>query len=246
MSGTVFALASAPALDKRKKHSIDVVVDRTAVKDGVRQRLTESVETALGLGGGVLRVEFVDREPEYPGRESVFSEAMACPRSHSIGLESLEPRLFSFNAPWGACPACTGLGSAMEVDSALVVPDDTKFLAEGAIAPWTNTSGAEYFARLLEALAADAGFSTATSWRQLPAEVKQMVLTGADRQLRLSYRNRFGRERSHLSRYEGVIPHIERRYVEGAESGAAQSRFAGYMREVPCGVCRGAGSRRAP
>ncbi|WP_030352154.1 excinuclease ABC subunit UvrA [Streptomyces scopuliridis] len=244
VDGTVFSLATPPALDKRKKHSIDAVVDRLAVKPSVRQRLTESVETALGLAGGVLRVEFVDQELGSAGRELVFSEAMACPRSHDIGLESLEPRLFSFNAPWGACPTCTGLGSRMEIDPALVVPDDTKSLAEGAIAPWTNTSGAEYFTRLLEALAADAGFSTATPWRQLPADVREMVLHGAERRQRLAYRNRFGRDRSHLARYEGVIPHITRRYAEGTESGAAQNRFAGYMREVPCAACGGA--RLAP
>lgn len=170
VDGTVLALAAPLALDKRKKHSVDVVVDRLAVKPGVRQRLTESVETALGRGGGVLQVEFVDREPGATGRELVFSETMSCPRSHDIGLKSLEPRLFSFNAPWGACPTCSGLGSRMEIDPALVVPDDTKSLAEGAIAPWTNTSGADYFTRLLEALAADAGFSTTTPWRELPLQ----------------------------------------------------------------------------
>ncbi|MDT0542909.1 MULTISPECIES: excinuclease ABC subunit UvrA [Streptomyces] len=244
VDGRVLALATPPALDKRKKHSIDVVVDRVAVKPGIRQRLTESVETALGLAGGVLRVEFVDRDPADGERELVFSEKMACPRSHDIGLESLEPRLFSFNAPWGACPACTGLGSRMEVDPSLVVPDDTKSLAEGAIAPWTNTSGADYFARLLDALAAEAGFDTGTPWRQLPADVRTMVLNGSERRLHISYRNRFGRERSHLSRFEGVIPHIERRYAEGAESGTSQDRFAGYMREVPCPACSGA--RLAP
>ncbi|MGW0945425.1 excinuclease ABC subunit UvrA [Streptomyces sp. NPDC002623] len=243
VDGTVLSPATPPALDKRKKHFIDVVVDRLAVKPGVRQRLTESVETALGLAGGVLRVEFVDQEPGSDGRELVFSEAMACPRAHDIGLESLEPRLFSFNAPWGACPACTGLGSRMEVDPALIVPDDTKSLAEGAIAPWTNTSGADYFTRLLEALAADAGFSTATPWGQLPFDIREMVLHGAERRLHLAYQNRFGRERSHLARYEGVVPHIRRRYAEGIESGTA-NRFAGYMREVPCAACEGA--RLAP
>ncbi|WP_411088753.1 excinuclease ABC subunit UvrA [Streptomyces sp. 061-3] len=244
VDGTVLALATPPALDKRRKHSIDVVVDRLAVKRGVRQRLTESVETALGLGGGVLWIEFVDREPDAAGREAVFSETMACPRSHDIGLESLEPRLFSFNAPWGACPACSGLGSSMEVDPALVVPDDSKSLAEGAVAPWTNTSGADYFTRLLEALAADAGFSTATPWRQLRPEVQDMVLHGADRRLHIAYRNRLGRERSYLARFEGVIPHIVRRFDEGIESGGAQNRFTGYMREVPCTAC--AGARLAP
>ncbi|QKZ21049.1 excinuclease ABC subunit UvrA [Streptomyces chartreusis] len=244
VDGTLLALDTPPALDKRRKHSIDVVVDRLAARPGVRQRLTESVETALGLGGGVLRVDFVDQEPGSAGREMIFSEELACPNAHEIGLESMEPRLFSFNAPWGACPTCTGLGSRMEVDPALVVPDDTKSLAEGAIAPWTNTSGADYFMRLLEALADDTGFSTATPWRQLSVDIQEMVLHGAERRLHLAYRNRFGRERSHLSRYEGVIPHIARRYAESAETEAAQNRFAGYMREVPCASCGGA--RLAP
>ncbi|MCX4681119.1 excinuclease ABC subunit UvrA [Streptomyces sp. NBC_01433] len=244
VDGRVLSLSTPPALDKRKKHSIDVVVDRLAVNPGVQQRLTESVETALGLGGGVVRVEFVDREPGSAERELIFSEAMACPRAHDIGLESLEPRLFSFNAPWGACPTCTGLGSRLEVDPALVVPDGTKSLAEGAIAPWANTSGADYFTRLLEALATDVGFSTGTPWDQLPSDVRMMVLHGADRRLHLAYRNRFGRERSYRSRFEGVIPHIERRHADGTESTAGQTRFAGYMREVPCADCGGA--RLAP
>lgn len=185
-------------------------------------------------------VEFVDREPGDDGRESTFSEALACPRSHDIAVQSLEPRLFSFNAPWGACPACTGLGFRTEVDPSLVVPNDTKSLADGAIAPWTNTSGADYFTRLLEALAAEAGFSTTTAWRELSAEARQAVLHGTEVRLHLSYRNRFGRERSHLSRFEGVIPHIERRHGEATETGTSQSRFAGYLREVPCAACAGA------
>lgn len=168
VDGTVLALTTPPALDKRKKHSIDAVIDRLTVKPGIRQRLTESVETALGVGCGVLRVEFMDQKLGSAGRELVLSEEMACPRYHNIGLESLEPRLFSFNAPWGACPTCTGLGSHMEVDPALVVPDDTMSLAEGAIAPWTNTSGADYYARLLEALGADVGFSVTTPGVSFP------------------------------------------------------------------------------
>jgi excinuclease ABC subunit A len=244
VDGAVLPLTAPPALDPRRRHTVDVVVDRLVIKPGARQRLTESVETALGLAGGVVRVEFVDRDPADPGRELTFSEQMACPRSHDIGLPSLEPRLFSFNAPWGACPACSGLGSRTEVDPSLVVPDDTRSLADGAIAPWTNTSGADYFTRLLEALATEAGFSTSTPWRELPADIRETVLHGADRRLHLAYRNRFGRERSHLTRFEGVIPHIERRHTEATESGTSQSRFTGYMREVPCAAC--AGARLAP
>ncbi|OXY91665.1 excinuclease ABC subunit UvrA [Streptomyces diastatochromogenes] len=244
VDGQVFSLSSPPALDGRRKHVVDVVVDRIPVRPGIRQRLTESVETALGLAGGALRVEFVDRDPDDAGREVVFSEKMACPRSHPLGLEALEPRLFSFNAPWAACPACTGLGARTEVDPALVVPDDGKSLAEGAIAPWTNTSGADYFTLLLTALAADAGFSMDTPWRDLPAAARHTLLHGSDRRLHLAYRNRYGRERAHLTRYEGVIPHIERRHAEATESGTVQERFAGYLRAVPCSACGGA--RLAP
>lgn len=242
VDGQVLALSAPPALDGRRRHSIDVVVDRLAVRPDVRRRLTESVEAALGLGGGVLRVEFVDRDGA--DREMTFSEKMACPRSHDIGLESLEPRLFSFNAPWGACPACTGLGFRRDVDVSLVVPDDTRSLAQGAIAPWTNTSGADYFTHLLAALAADAGFSTDTPWRELPAAVRQLVLHGSGRRLRVTHRNRLGRERSYTTRFEGVVPHIERRHAEGRETGTGQDRFIGYMREVPCPAC--GGGRLAP
>ncbi|WP_053745006.1 excinuclease ABC subunit UvrA [Streptomyces sp. NRRL WC-3618] len=239
VDGTVLPLSRPPALDKGKGHSIDVVVDRLAVKPGIRQRLTESVETALGLAGGVVCVDFVDLDTSDPEREVRFSEKMACPQAHDIGLEALEPRLFSFNAPWGACPQCTGLGSRTEVDPGLVVPDTEKSLAGGAIAAWTNTSGADYFARLLEALAAELGFSTATPWGQLPAEIRKKVLYGTPGQLHLAYRNRLGRERSHRTGYEGVIPHIERRHAQASGEGSP-SRFGGYLRDVPCSACGGA------
>ncbi|MFJ2210755.1 excinuclease ABC subunit UvrA [Streptomyces sp. NPDC101062] len=239
VDGTVLRLTAPPALDQREKHSIDAVVDRLAVTPGVRQRLTDSVETALGLAGGVVRVDFVDLDAEDARRELTFSEKMACPQAHDLDLDVLEPRLFSFNAPWGACPECEGLGSRTETDPELVVPDQEKSLAEGAIAPWIHTSGAEYFARLLEALASEVGFSTSTPWRNLPSAVRRMVLHGTSRQLHLTYRNRFGRERSHPARFEGVLPHIERRHAEAVADGS-RSRFDGYMRELPCSACSGA------
>ncbi|WP_432181609.1 excinuclease ABC subunit UvrA [Streptomyces sp. NBC_00063] len=235
----ILALRTPPVLDKNRKHSIDVVVDRLTVKRDIRRRLTDSVETALGLAGGVLRVDFVDLDSADPGRDAVFSEAMACPRSHPVSLESLEPRLFSFNAPWGACPRCAGLGASRKVDARLVVPDEARSLADGAIAPWANTSGADYFTRLLEALAAELGFAVTTPWRQLPAAVRKKVLHGIPQQLHLTYTNRLGRERSHLTRYEGVIPHIERRVTEAATDGSP-TRFEGYLRDVPCEACAGA------
>ncbi|GAB2905245.1 excinuclease ABC subunit UvrA [Streptomyces mayteni] len=244
VDGRILPLATPPALDRRRAHTIEVVVDRVTVRTGIRQRLTESVETALALAGGMLRVAFPDRAENSPDRELVFAERLACPRSHELGLESLEPRLFSFNAPWGACPTCTGLGSRLEVDPELVVPDEEKSLAGGAVAPWTNTSGADYFAHLLDALAAEVGFDTATPWRELPPDVRHMVLHGTDRRLHLGYQNRFGRRRDHLARFEGVVPHIERRHAE-AENGGVGSRFAGYLRETPCPACRGARLRPA-
>ncbi|MET9242479.1 excinuclease ABC subunit UvrA [Nonomuraea sp. NPDC003709] len=237
VDGAIHPVTRPPVLDGRKKHSIDVVVDRLAVKPGIRQRLTDSVETALGLAGGVVGVEFVDLEATDPGRELRFSERMACPRGHDLDLEELEPRLFSFNAPWGACPECAGLGSRTEVDPGLVIPDEDKTLAGGAIAPWTNTSGADYFARLVDALAAEIGFSTTTPWRSLPEAVRTIVLHGTPRRIHLDYQNRYGRERSYVTRYEGVIPHIERRH---AEAGGSDDRFGGYLREAPCPACGGA------
>ncbi|MEU6608442.1 excinuclease ABC subunit UvrA [Streptomyces shenzhenensis] len=245
VDGKTCSVTAVPALDGRKKHRVDAVVDRLTVKEGIHQRLTESVETALGLAGGVVKVDFVDRAEDDPRRELVLSETLACPRSHDVRLDALEPRLFSFNAPWGACPVCTGLGTRTEVDVALVVPDDSRSLAEGAIAPWSNTSGAAYFGHLLDALAAELGFSTATPWRDLPADVRETVLHGSEHRLQVSYRNRFGRGRSHLTRFEGVVPHIERRHAEAAQADTSGGgRFAGYLREVPCRAC--AGARLAP
>ncbi|MGY6655502.1 excinuclease ABC subunit UvrA [Amycolatopsis sp. TRM77291] len=243
IDGEVHSLAEPPTLDKRRKHSIDVVVDRLAIKLGVTQRLTDSVETALALSGGVTVVDFVGLATADPRREVRFSEKMACPRSHDIDLVELEPRQFSFNAPWGACPECAGLGTRMEVDTDLIIPDEEKTLAEGAIAPWTSTSGAEYYMRLLEAVAEKAGFSMLTPWRRLPATMKATLLYGTPEQVHITHRSRWGRERSYFTRFEGVVPHIKRRFTEATTDGT-QNRFGGYMREVPCATC--AGTRLKP
>jgi excinuclease ABC subunit A len=164
---------------------------------------------------------------------------MACPNNHDIGIDELEPRQFSFNGPWGACPACSGLGTRMEVDPELVVPDDDKSLAEGAIAPWSSQHVADYFSRLIDSLAESAGFSTTMPWRRLPTAAQKMLLEGVPGLVHVRYKNRYGRERSYNAKYEGVIPYIERRHAE-AESDTSRERFAGYMREVPCRVCKGA------
>jgi excinuclease ABC subunit A len=239
VDGDVIALTEPPTLDKKRKHDIDVVVDRLAVKPNVKRRLTDSVETALGLAQGVVSVDFVDLDSKDPGRERRYSEKMACPNEHDIAIDELEPRQFSFNGPWGACPECSGLGTKMEVDPELVVPDDEKSLADGAIAPWSSVHVADYFQRLMDALAGTSGFSMEVPWFRLPDAAKKIILYGVPGQVHVTYRNRYGRERSYNARYEGVIAYVERRHAE-AESDTSRERFAGYMREVPCNVCKGA------
>jgi excinuclease ABC subunit A len=239
VDGEVVQLTDPPTLDKKYKHTIEVIVDRLAVKPTVKQRLTDSVETALGLANGVVTVDFVDLDRADPARERSYSEKMACPNNHDIAIDELEPRQFSFNGPWGACPECHGLGTRMEVDPELVVPDDEKSLAEGAIAPWASAHVADYFNRLIESLADSAGFSMTTPWHRLPATARQVLLNGVPGQVHVRYKNRYGRERSYNAKYEGVISYIERRHAE-AESDTSRERFAGYMREVPCRACKGA------
>ena len=238
VDGEVVGLAEPPTLEKKLKHSIDVVVDRLVAKPSAKRRLTDSVETALGLAGGILVVELVDADPKDPARERRFSEKMACPNDHPLAMDEIEPRSFSFNSPFGACPECTGLGTRLEVDPDLLVPDDELTLAEGAIAPWTQGS-AEYFQRLMTALADQLGFSMDVPWRALPARAREALLHGEDYQVHVRYRNRFGRERSYSTGFEGAIPFVQRRHSE-TESEWSRERYEGYMREVPCPVCGGA------
>jgi excinuclease ABC subunit A len=227
-----------PALKKYERHTIEVVVDRLDVKASSRRRLTDSVETSLGLSGGVVVFDFVDLADDDPHRERMFSEHLAC-LYDDLSFEELEPRSFSFNSPWGACPACTGLGTKMEVDPELVVSDPEKTLAEGAISPWSGGSVSDYFIRLIEALGNAMGFTLDTRWARLPAAAKKALLHGYDEQVHVRYKNRYGRERSYYTSFEGAIPYIERRHSE-AESDSSRERFAGFMREVPCPVCHGA------
>ncbi|HLI36106.1 MAG TPA: excinuclease ABC subunit UvrA [Streptosporangiaceae bacterium] len=226
-----------PALKKYEKHDIEVVVDRLAVKESARRRLTDSVETALSLAGGVVILDFVDLPDGDPHRERMYSEHLAC-LYDDLSFDELEPRSFSFNSPWGACPDCTGLGTRMEVDPELVVPDPARSLADGAIAPWSGGHVSDYFIRLVEALGNAIGFSVSTPWERLPARARKALLHGYGDQVHVRYRNRYGRERSYYTTFEGVIPYVERRHAE-AESDSSRERFAGYMREVPCPSCRG-------
>jgi excinuclease ABC subunit A len=227
-----------PALKKYEKHDIEVIVDRLAVKDTARRRLTDSVETALGLSGGVVILDLVDLAEEDPHRERMYSEHLAC-LYDDLSFDELEPRSFSFNSPWGACPECTGLGTKLEVDPELIVPDVSKSLAEGALAPWSSGHLSDYFERLIEALAETIGFRTDTPWSKLPATARQALLRGHETQVHVRYKNRYGRERSYYTTFEGVIRWVERRHSE-AESDSTREKFAGYMREIPCPTCGGA------
>ncbi|HSZ30682.1 MAG TPA: excinuclease ABC subunit A, partial [Pseudonocardiaceae bacterium] len=238
VDGTVHPLTDPPKLKRQDKHDISVVVDRLSVKDSAKQRLTDSVETALRLADGLVVLDFVDREEHDPHRQRRFSERMACPNGHPIGVDDLEPRSFSFNSPYGACPECTGIGVRKEVDPELVVPDEELSLEEGAIAPWATGQTAEYFQRLLEALADTVGFRMDTPWRRLPASAQKAVLHGSDAQVHVRYRNRYGRERSYYAAFEGTIPFLERR-MNQTESEHTRDRYDGYMREVPCPACHG-------
>ncbi|HEY0641631.1 MAG TPA: excinuclease ABC subunit UvrA [Pseudonocardiaceae bacterium] len=238
VDGTVHQLTDPPKLKKQEKHDIEVVVDRLTVKASSKQRLTDSVETGLRLADGIVVLEFVDLDENDPHRERRFSERMACPNGHELSVDDLEPRSFSFNSPYGACTVCSGLGTRKEVDPELVVPDDELSLADGAIAPWATGQTAEYFGRLLEALAESVGFRTDTPWRRLPAKAQKVVLHGTPEQVHVRYRNRYGRERSYYANYEGVVPFLERR-MDATESDYMREKYEGYMREVPCPACQG-------
>jgi excinuclease ABC subunit A len=245
VDGTVIRLdevandtTTLPVLKKYEKHDIEVIIDRLAVKDTARRRLTDSVETALSLAGGVVILDFVDLPEDDPHRERMYSEHLAC-LYDDLSFDELEPRSFSFNSPWGACPDCTGLGTRMEVDPELIVPDPAKSLDEGAIAPWAGGHVSDYFDRLIEALAETVGFRTDTPWERLPAKAKKALLYGLDQQVHVRYKNRYGRERSYYTNFEGAITYVERRHAE-AESDSSREKFAGFMREVPCPTCKGA------
>ncbi|WP_084102024.1 excinuclease ABC subunit UvrA [Demequina sp. NBRC 110051] len=233
VDGEVVQLTDPPQLEKKLKHDIEVVVDRLVAREGVQRRLTDSVETALRIADGLVLIDPVDGD--VPARR--YSEKRACPNDHVLALEEIEPRTFSFNAPYGACPECTGIGVRLEVDPGLVVPDEDLSLNEGAVAPW-NASSSEYFGRMLNALADDLGFSMDTAWRDLPESVKQAVLIGKDYQVHVKFRNRFGRERQYTTGFEGAISWIQRLH-EQTESDFSREKYEAYMREVPCPVCKG-------
>lgn len=238
IDGTVVALSEAPSLQKTKKHDIEVVVDRLVMGPEILGRLTDSLETALKLADGTVMVDAVDDDG--PDSTQTFSERLSCPTGCAVALTEIEPRTFSFNSPFGACPACSGLGFTMAVDPAMVIGDEELSINEGAIRPWTQAGKGlyGYFRNLLKSLADDLDFSLDTPWAQLPEGVKDAVLRGNNFELTVRYRNRYGRDVKYSSGFEGVVPYIERKYHE-TDSEWSKQRFSDYLREIECGTCDG-------
>ncbi|HEU0257403.1 MAG TPA: excinuclease ABC subunit UvrA [Microbacteriaceae bacterium] len=238
VDGEMVQLSDPPTLRKQYKHDILVVVDRLVARADILQRLTDSLETALRLADGVVQVNLVDREGE--DAWLTFSERLSCPNDHPIALTEIEPRTFSFNAPFGACPECSGLGTRMSVDEDLLLGDPEESIAGGVLIPWSTQGKAlfQYYEKLLNGLATELGFDLDTPWRALPRKVQAAVLHGKDFTVKVKWRNRFGRTVSYTSGFEGVVPYIERQYAE-AETDNQRQRWAEYLREIPCAVCGG-------
>ena len=239
IDGEMRQLSDDIKLAKQKKHTIEVVVDRLVVKDGIRQRLTDSIETALKLSKGVAVADFVDLDEKDPDRRKPFSEKRACPNGHQLELDEIEPRTFSFNAPYGACPECTGIGYKLEIDPELVIPDPDKTLNENAIEPWGMTKGTgEYYRHVLEGLGDEMGFDLDTPWKDLPKDARDAIMYGRDFKVQVSYRNRWGRMREYSTGFEGVVRTLMRRHDE-TDSDQMKQYYESYMREVPCQACHG-------
>ena len=224
-------------LARYEQHKIEIIVDRLVRRDGIERRLTDSLETALKLADGVAEVELVPREGEAAAETLTFSQHLACPKCGS-SYDEPAPRNFSFNSPYGACEACDGLGTTFEVDPELVIPDHDLSVNGGAIAPW-RSSHTQYFTRMLEAVADAYGIDLDKPYGSLTAKQQKVILHGVDGNLKVKYKNRYGRTREYSTAYEGVIPWLNRRR-EGAESEWAREQYEGYMREVPCPECGGA------
>lgn len=236
VDGETVRLTQPPKLERQIKHDIFVRVDRLVIKEGVRTRLSDSIETALKLAQGLVVIDFVDLEETDVNRYRRFSENRACPNDHPLQLEEIEPRTFSFNAPYGACPDCSGLGSHLEVDPELVVPNPELSISEGAIAPWSTKN--KYLLSMVSALGKELGFDLDTPFRDLSSSQKKALLKGRDYQVKVKFKNRWGRMRTYSSGFEGAIPWIMRKREE-TESEVMRARYEGYMRQVPCSTCHG-------
>jgi excinuclease ABC subunit A len=259
----VRTLEESIVLDKRYKHDISVVVDRLIMRHDVRKRLADSIETSVGLAEGLVEIEIVGaagQEQEHahssgalgvraaatqivpgavpePGTVFTFSERFACP-VHGPSLVELEPRIFSFNSPHGACEHCTGLGAQMEIDPELIVPDPSLSIAEGALAPWAGSSS-NYYEQVTETIAERYGVDLDDPWEELPQEMRDLFLNGADERLQITYRNRYGRTRSYATKFEGIVKGLERRHRE-SDSEGTKEKIEQFMSLRSCPVCGGA------
>ncbi len=239
IDGETVSLADAQPLKKSFKHDISVIVDRLVAGSDILGRLTDSLETGLKLANGTVVINFVDREGDQANE--TYSEKLSCPNQHALAISEIEPRTFSFNAPFGACPTCSGLGTRMSVDDELLMGDPALSINDGVIVPWaTQGKGLfQYYEKLLKGLAADLEFSLSTPWQDLDEDVREAVLHGNNFNVRVKWKNRYGREIQYSSGFEGVVPYIERQYLQ-AETDVQRARWAEYLREVPCSDCDGA------
>ncbi len=236
VDGETIQLTEPPKLKKQEKHTIEVVIDRLTAKAESKSRLTDSIETALKLGNGLVLLDFVDAKG--PEKEHTYSEHLAC-HDCNLSFEELEPRSFSFNSPFGACAECSGIGTKLEVDEDLIIPDDSISINEGAIAPWAGGQSSEYFLRLLEALATELKFSMDNPWKKLSVKAKDAIINGFEYEVHVKYKNRYGRVRNYSTGFEGVVPFIHRRHGE-TDSDYSRDKYEAYMRETPCPDCKGA------
>ena len=235
VDGEVIQLTDVPKLKKQEKHTIEVVVDRLTAKAESKTRLTDSIETALRLASGIVLLDFVDAKGVE--KERTYSEHLAC-HDCNLSFEELEPRSFSFNSPFGACPECSGIGTKLEVDDELIIPDDSISINDGAIAPWSGGQSSDYFLRLLEALAKDVSFSLDTPWKKISAKARDAIINGYEYEIKMKYKGRYG-TKNYTTGFEGVVPFIHRRHSE-TDSDYSRDKYEAYMRETPCDVCKGA------
>ena len=235
VDGEVIQLTEVPKLKKQEKHTIEVVVDRLTAKEESKTRLTDSIETALRLASGIVLLDFVDAKGDE--KERTYSEHLAC-HDCNLSFEELEPRSFSFNSPFGACPECSGIGTKLEVDNDLIIPDDSISINDGAIAPWSGGQSSDYFLRLLEALAKDVSFSLDTPWKKISVKARDAIINGYEYEIKMKYKGRYG-TKNYTTGFEGVVPFIHRRHSE-TDSDYSRDKYEAYMRETPCDVCKGA------
>ncbi len=234
VDGEVRDLSEMIRLPRNYKHTIEVVVDRLVAKPDIRRRVADSIEAALRLTEGMASIAVQTHEGE---DVQTFSQSLACTYD-GLSFEELQPRNFSFNSPYGACPTCDGLGTRLEVDAELVVPDPDLSIEDGAIAPWAG-SRLEYWYRVLEAVAEAHGFSMRTPWKKLSKKARDVLLLGSEEEIYVRYKNRYGRTRSYWTTYEGVLPATSRRHAE-TDSDSQREKLEQFMREVPCRSCGGA------